>query len=77
MIFFLKKERFNLHKKKVYIAFDKKLNKKEKKLFQFLLDQFKLKKETFLELKREKVLNHLKVKEERLEKIILSLEGKE
>ncbi len=76
MIFFLKKERFNLHKKKVYIAFDKKLNKKEKKLFQFLLDQFKLKKETFLELKREKVLNHLKVKEERLEKIILSLEGK-
>ncbi len=76
MIFFLKKERFNLHKKEVYIAFEKKLNKKEKKLFQFLLDEFKLKKETFLELKKEKILNYLKVKEERLEKIVLSLEGK-
>lgn len=76
MIYFLKKERYALDKKEVYIEYEKRLNKKEKALFEYLLNEFKKDTRTFLQLEKDKVLSSLKLKEEKFERLIGALHGK-
>lgn len=69
MIFFLKKEKFLLDKRDVFIDFDKRLNKKEYELFTMILDKFNLETEKFVSINCDEIFKSLKITESKLENL--------
>lgn len=73
MIFFLKKEKYLLDKREVYIDFEKRLNKIEYKLFNIIIEEFKKYTDVYITLNSSKLLNNLKISKEKLNLINKSL----
>lgn len=76
MIFFLKKEKFLLDKRDVFIDFDKRLNKKEYELFTMILDKFNSESEKFISINCDEIFKSLKINEIKLDNLNKKLSNK-